>query len=153
MNLTRNFTLAEFLVSQTAARHGIDMSPPQYVIDNLRLLCVTCLQPIRQEAGSSLVITSGYRPPELNRLIGGSATSAHRFGRAADWRLVGWSTSDAVDLVRSLDLVWDQLILEFPESPRSWVHLGIAEDMPRQEMLTATRVDDKTVYLPGIVEV
>jgi hypothetical protein len=148
MKLTQNFSLEEFLVSQTAERHGIDMTPPQYVIDNLRDLCVTVLQPIRTIADSPLIISSGYRPPELNTLIGGSPTSAHRFGRAADFGIVGLSPVEVCDLVIDLDLVWDQLILEF----RRWVHIGVADALPRQQALTAVRQDGKTVYLEGIVE-
>jgi hypothetical protein len=148
MQLTKNFSLEEFLVSQTAERHDIDMTPPQHIIDNLRDLCVTVLQPIRTVVDSPLIISSGYRPPELNSLIGGSPTSAHRFGRAADFGVVGLSAVEVCDLVIDLDLVWDQLILEF----RRWVHIGISDVLPRQQALTAVRQNGATVYLAGIVE-
>lgn len=149
MQLSDNFRLSEFLVSQTASRHGIDMSPSQDVITNIQRLVVDFLQPIRDEAGSPLVITSGYRPPALNSLIGGSPTSAHRFGRAADFRIVEMSSFEACELIERMDLKFDQLILEFPESPRSWVHLGIAE-FPRRQVLTAKRENGKTVYVNGL---
>lgn len=149
MQLSPNFQLSEFLTSQTAARHGIDMTPSPEVVRNLQKLTVDFLQPIRDEAGSPLIITSGYRPPALNTLIGGSATSAHRFGRAADFTIVEMSSFEACELIERMDLKFDQLILEFPESPRSWVHLGIAE-FPRRQVLTARREDGKTVYVNGL---
>ncbi len=49
MRLSRNFYLHEFLVSQTATRTGIDMTPPESVVDNLRQLCVKILQPLRDD--------------------------------------------------------------------------------------------------------
>jgi zinc D-Ala-D-Ala carboxypeptidase len=144
--LTDNFWLDEFLVSQTAARHGIDMTPPQSVIDNLKHLCVTVLQPLRNEVGESIRISSGYRPPELNSIINGSKTSAHRFGRAADFTVKGLTPFETVDLIVDMDLVYDQVIHEFGQ----WVHVGIAE-IPRQEILTATRENGETRYLRGLV--
>ena len=149
MLLTNNFSLGEFLISQTAARHGIDMTPPRYVIDNLKSLCVTCLQPIRDAAESPIIVTSGYRPPELNKKIGGSKTSAHRFGRAVDFTVIGLTPYETCQLILTLDLVYDQLIHEFGR----WVHLGIAEDMPRHQNLTAIRDQSGVKYLPGIMEV
>ena len=148
MMLTDNFSLGEFLVSQTAARHGIDMTPPQSVIDNLRHLCVTVLQPLRGELGDPIRISSGYRPPELNDIIGGSKTSAHRFGRAADFNVKGYTPYEVVDYIVRSDFVFDQVINEFGK----WIHVGIAE-IPRGEVLTATREDGETRYLRGLREV
>jgi len=145
LKLSKNFSLGEFLVSQTAERHGIDMDPPQYVIDNLAKLCVHVLQPIRDQVDSPLVISSGYRPTVLNQLIGGSKTSAHRHGQAADFRIVGLSPYDTVDLVLDMDLVYDQVIHEFGK----WVHIGISET-PRGEVLTAYREDGATHYMAGL---
>ena len=150
MMLTENFDLKEFLFSQTAARIGIDMSPPQSVIDNLKHLCVTVLQPLRSELGESVRISSGYRPPELNTIINGSKTSAHRFGRAADFNIDGLSPYEVCELIIDMDLVYDQCILEFP--PGGWVHIGISE-IPRSEVLTAVREYGETRYLRGLHEV
>ena len=149
MMLSRNFSLDEFLVSETAYRHGIDMTPPQVVIDNIQSLVTTCLQPIRDAAESPLIITSGYRPEQLNDIINGSKTSAHRFGRAADFTVIGLSPFELCQLILSLDLVYDQLIHEFGR----WVHLGIAEDLPRHQNLTALNDNGHTRYIAGIQEV
>jgi zinc D-Ala-D-Ala carboxypeptidase len=148
MMLTENFNLEEFLFSQAATRAGIDMTPPQSVIDNLKHLCVTVLQPLRNEVDTTVRISSGYRPPELNDIIGGSKTSAHRFGRAADFMVKGLSPYEVVGLIVDMELVFDQAIHEFGR----WTHVGISE-LPRQEVLTAVRENGTTRYLRGLHEV
>ena len=146
MRLSKNFTLEEFLVSQTAARHGIDMTPSDEVIENLQRLVTGCLQPLRKKSGP-IFISSGFRPLELNTRIGGSKTSAHVLGNAADIKVLGQSSLDTAELIIDLELPYDQVILEF----NRWVHLGVA-DILRGEELTAHRVEGKTHYVFGIVE-
>lgn len=143
--LSKNFTLEEFLVSQTAERNDIDMTPPPEVVENLQRLVTTCMQPLRDRVRRSIFISSGYRPEMLNVLIGGSKTSQHRFGRACDFKVVRQTPYDTVKLVQEMELPFDQVIHEFGR----WVHLGIAEE-PRSQVLTAGRMDGKTVYLPGL---
>lgn len=146
--LTNNFWLHEFLRSQTAARHDIPMDPPVEVVDNLRRLCVDVLQPYRDAVGLPVVITSGYRPPKLNKLIGGSTTSAHPYGRAADLIVPGITPFEVCEQMRALGLPYDQLIHEFGQ----WVHVGISkeEDDIRLQELTAARRKGRTVYELGI---
>ena len=146
MRLTKNFTLEEFLVSQTAAWRGIDMTPPPEVIENLRWLCEGCMQPLRDDVGVTIFISSGYRPYELNRLIGGSATSAHMTGNACDFVVAGMTPYEVAKRCEALDLPYDQLIHEFGR----WVHLGVSDTL-RHETLTAYK-DPKgmTRYSVGI---
>jgi len=148
MKLSENFFLYEFLRSEAATRHDIDMTPPQFVIDNLKSLVVTVLQPLRTQLDRPLVVTSGYRPPKLNKLIGGSKTSAHRTGQAADFHINAMTPYDTCQAILEMDLVFDQLIHEFAQ----WVHVGISP-IARQQEMTAIRQEGKTVYLPGIIEV
>ena len=145
MRLTPNFTLDEFLISQTAERHGIDLTPPPHVIENLKRLCEGCLQPLRAAVKRPIFISSGYRSPDLNSLIGGSKTSAHMQGNAADFRVSGISPYDTCKLIVEMGLPYDQVIHEFGR----WVHLGVA-DVLRGEELTAYRKDGKTTYVHGI---
>lgn len=149
MKLTANFSLHEFLRSQTAARHGISMDPPIEVIDNLRRLCVDILQPLRDALGVSITISSGFRPEELNRLIGGSTTSAHMDGRAADIIVEGIKPLQVAEAIVRLNLPYDQVIHEF----KGWVHVGISDEEVdiRLQQLTATKQDGRTVYLSGLV--
>jgi hypothetical protein len=144
MRLSKNFTLEEFLVSQTAARHDIDMTPSDFVLHNLQELCDTCLQPLRDETGP-MFISSGFRPVELNGRIGGSKTSAHVVGNAADLKVVNQTPFETAELIVELELPFDQVIHEFGR----WVHLGIA-DILRGEKLTAYKDEGKTVYTHGI---
>ena len=144
MKLSKNFALEEFLRSQTAARHGIDMTPPPEVVDNLKELVTTCLQPLRDDVGAAIFISSGYRPRQLNGLIGGSLTSAHIDGRAADFVVAGMTPLDACRRIAEMELPFDQCIHEFGR----WVHLGIAK-VNRGELLTAYRAT-RPVYQFGL---
>jgi len=144
VKLSKNFSLDEFLISQTAERFGIDMTPSQYVIDNLSRLVEGCLQPLRDEAGA-IYISSGYRPVALNTRIGGSQTSQHCNGNAADFRVAGMSPYDVCQKIIDMGLPVDQVILEFSR----WTHLGMADE-PRGESLTAYKHSGKTRYVIGI---
>ncbi len=89
--LSKNFTLNEFLRSSTAERDEAiakdQFNPPENIVANLAYLCSTTLQPIRDMLGVPLRITSGYRCPSLNTKIGGSKSSQHMHGQAADVQL------------------------------------------------------------------
>lgn len=90
--LSKSFTLEELCRSDSAERDTrlkkLQDNPPKTVVDNLRYLATTALQPIRDQISVPLIINSGYRHPDVNKLIGGSATSQHCLGEAADCRLL-----------------------------------------------------------------
>jgi len=148
MRLSDNFSLREFLRSGTAARHGIDMTPPPEVVENLQRLCRDVLQPLREYLGTAVMVTSGYRPPELNRLIGGSAKSQHMLGEAADIIAVGYRPIEVAESIRLLQLPYHQLIHEFGD----WTHVSVAPfgQPARGQVLTATRRDGRIMYLAGL---
>ena len=84
--LSPNFRVSEFTESVTARKHGIDNTPPQEAVDNLRALCQGCLEPLRKELGLPVVITSGYRTKALNSMLAHSSErSQHMLGQAADF--------------------------------------------------------------------
>lgn len=158
LQITQNFYLDEFTRSQTAARHGIDLSiePGSQVLKNIERLCTDILQPIRDQLGP-VSISSGYRPPELNRLIGGSSGSAHLMALAADFTVAGYTPYQvALWIAQHTDqLPFDQCIHEFGQ----WVHVGLAPDgeIPRIQLMTSykskpqnTRQRAKTAYAYGI---
>ena len=149
IQLSPNFTLDEFTRSQTAIRRGIDnhIEPDSTLHSNLVALCRQLLQPIRDGLGP-VHITSGYRSPELNRAIGGSKTSQHCDGLAADIVVSGYSPFEVCEWVVSHNLPYDQLIHEFGR----WVHLSIAAqgDFHRHQLLTAYQSNGKTAYTQGI---
>jgi hypothetical protein len=148
MRLSKNFTLEEFLLSQTATRHSIDMTPPDWVIENLQRLVTGCLQPLRDEVAAGIYISSGFRPEMLNGLINGSSTSQHMNGNAADIKVSGQEPFDTAELIVAMNLPFDQVIHEFGR----WVHLGVA-DILRGEKLTAYKdpVTTRTSYVTGII--
>jgi zinc D-Ala-D-Ala carboxypeptidase len=89
--LSPSFTLRELLASDTAERdpalRAQQYDPPPDVVENLRYLATTALQPVRDLLGHPIRISSGYRCPAVNRLVKGSATSQHVLGQAADCSL------------------------------------------------------------------
>lgn len=145
MFLSKNFTLRELTLSQTAERHGIDNSPPETAIRSLQNLAGKILQPLRDYAGSPIHVSSGYRCPALNaQLVGSSRSSAHMFGRAADIVSNSVSTLSLAQFISNLVLPFDQLILEYyvPGFHFSgWVHVAIADfdSPPRGQILLINR--------------
>ena len=146
MRLSKNFQLEEFLVSGTAERDGIDMTPGDVVTENLQRLVTDGLQPLRDELGRGIYISSGFRPLELNKLIGGSKTSEHIYGNAADFKVMGQSPFETCELIVAMGLPFDQIIHEFGK----WVHWGMRDTL-RSQQLTAHRHEGKTRYVPGII--
>ena len=143
MRLSDNFTLAELTKSQTAERCGIDNSPDKEHVDNLQKLCDEILQPIRDYFKKPVVISSGYRSPELSQKIGSSSRSQHCRGEAADLEIPGVSNKELADFINE-NLNFDQVILEFhnPDEINSgWVHVSYVGDKNRSEYLLAERDD------------
>lgn len=150
MNLTEHFLYEEFIASATAERLGIDNTPPAAVRVNLKRLAET-LELVRMAVDNRpVMVVSGYRSVELNRVVNGSKTSAHMDGRAADIRVAGMRAFDVARAVRAADMVLDQLIYEGGRVP--WVHVGIARtgDHPRGDVLTARFVEGRAVYGRGL---
>ena len=84
--LSPHFCLDEFTKSSTAIKHGIQNVPPQEAVENLRRLCANALEPLREELGLPVVITSGFRTKALNDLLAHSSErSQHMQGQAADF--------------------------------------------------------------------
>lgn len=137
--MTQNFKLAEFTRSATAARLGIDNTPSTTVVENLHHLCTAVLQPLRDHLGVPITITSGYRAPALNRAVGGSSTSQHMTGEAADLRLPRVAGTNRADLTAArrwmtfivAHLPFDQLILEHDASGSYWLHVSSRRDEAR----------------------
>ena len=110
--LSANFSLNELTKSETALRHGLDNTPPQEVVDNLRTLCENVLQPVREGYGVAVKVNSGYRAPEVNAAVGGSKTSDHCKGQAADIEIPGVPNAELAEWIKD-NLDFTQLILEF----------------------------------------
>lgn len=139
----KHFTFGEFVRSDTAARLGIDNRMPELAEAHVVELVDILLDPLREAWGGPLTVTSGYRCRELNEAVGGSATSAHTAGWAADLvpdsgdpRGVQGLVDFAVEWLTATGLPFDQLLDE--RSGRSrWLHIGVRnlKGKQRRQML------------------
>ncbi len=127
------FTFQEFERSDTAYRHAIDNAIPETLKNNVATLVDKVLDPLRQAWGKPIVVTSGYRSLDLNKLVGGVATSHHTRGMAADI-----TTGNRTDnrrlfqMIQDLKLPFTQLI---DESNFSWIHISYDPTDERRQIL------------------
>jgi len=150
MILSNNFTLKELTKSQTATRKGIHNEPSTEHIENLIHLAKTILQPVREHFGKPVMISSGYRSPELCEAIGSSAKSQHAKGEAADFEIHGVDNKELAAWI-SANCDFDQLILEFyidGDLNSGWVHCSSSMEKSRKQMLKAERIEGRTSYSP-----
>lgn len=153
-NISQHFTLRELTYSQTAERRGIDNTPPGDVIQNMEALCDAILERLRAAVGP-ITVTSCYRCPELNKIVGGNPNGQHSRGEAADIECFKISTRALAEKVIELKLPFDQLIMEFASDTdpnAGWVHVSHrADGRNRGQVLRAVRdAKGKTVYLSGL---
>lgn len=150
MKLSKNLSLQEVTKSNTATRLGIDNTPSEQAINNLKAVAEHVFQPLRDRFGVPIGISSGYRSPELNKAIKGSRTSQHMVGEALDIDADiygGLSNKDIFDYIKD-NLTFDQMIWEFgdDESP-AWVHVSYKQnDTNRGRILRAHRNSKGQVY-------
>ena len=151
--LTKNFSLHELTKSETAARYDMENNPGPAEIANLTELAGEVLQPIRDHFQKGVHINSGFRHPDVNAKVGGSRTSDHCKGVAADLEIPGVANAELAEWIKA-NLEFTQLILEFytPGIPDSgWVHVSYDPKNLKKQVMTATKQNGKTVYLPGLV--
>ena len=151
--LTTNFSLAELTKSETTLRFDMENTPGPVEIANLTDLAGKVLQPVRDHFGKGVKVDSGFRHPDVNAKVGGSKTSDHCKGQAADIEIPGVPNAELAEWIKD-NLEFRQLILEFytPGIPDSgWVHVSFVDGDNKKQVMTATKKDGKTVYLPGLV--
>ncbi|MEO5364370.1 MAG: D-Ala-D-Ala carboxypeptidase family metallohydrolase [Magnetococcus sp. DMHC-8] len=150
-HMTEHFTLEELMHSDLAVRQGIANRPSSDIVANLKVLAQK-LELVRTILGqSAVIISSGYRCPELNTRIGGSRTSAHLHGLAADFKCPSFGSPAAI--CRAIEkhaslLCFDQLIYE-----GTWCHIGfVSQDIDaRGDVLTASFSGGRASYTRGII--
>jgi zinc D-Ala-D-Ala carboxypeptidase len=152
--LTNNFSLHEMIKSETASRRDMDNYPhSDEIIANLTVLCEQVLQPLRDAYGVGIKVNSGYRSPDVNAAVGGSRTSDHCKGQAADIEIAGVPNAELAQYIAD-NFEFTQLILEFytqgiPDS--GWVHVSYDSNNLKRQVMTAVRQNGRTVYLQGLV--
>lgn len=127
MKITKNFELAEFLKSPTAEKLKIDNTPRNEYINNIIKLVENIMQPIRDEIGQPIIITSGFRCNILNTAIGGVKTSQHLTGDACDFKIKGGkkAINELFDIIKKMieekKITVGQLI---NEHGGQWIHIS-----------------------------
>ena len=134
------------IFSETAERFSLHNQPSTEEIAELKNLCVNVLQPLRDSLGVPVIINSGYRGVAVNKKTGGSLTSQHMKGQAADIRVIGMDAQSVCEKIIELDLPFDQLIFE-----GTWTHVSHNAKGNRKQVLTAHFAPGvKTRYTPGL---
>lgn len=130
--LSEHFTLDEFTLSQTAIRCGIPNDPPASVMPALERTAAG-MEMVRELLGDApILVSSGYRSPELNMLVNGQHGSQHLLGEACDFTAPNFGTPE--DIVRTIvgsDLPYDQVIWEHAR----WVHISFSDRNRRQALI------------------
>jgi hypothetical protein len=153
MNLTTNFSLHELTKSEIALRLGLDNTPSETETAALKMLAEKVLQPVRDHFGKGVKVNSGFRSIAVNQATGGSKSSDHVRGQAADIEIPGVPNAELAQWIMD-NLDYTQLILEFYTSgiPDSgWVHVSYDPNNLKKQELTATKIAGKTTYLQGLI--
>lgn len=147
--ISTHFSYKELTRSSAASRMGIDNTPNEAQVANLKRLALTVLEPAKELLGGvPFRVDSGFRCEAVNKAVGSTAKkSAHLDGRAADIVPKVDDLRAAFDKIRASDIPVDQLILE----SNSWLHFGIAAEgvKPRRQFLIATGGPGNWSYVPA----
>ena len=129
MNL--NFKISELVYSDTAIKNNISNMPDLAALDNLLNLIVYCLQPVREKLNKPMIITSGFRSDKLNQKLSGAVNSQHKTGQAADFKVVGMTPFEIINIIKNSNIEYDQLINEY----NKWVHISFNKNKNRRQIL------------------
>ena len=144
MKISKHLSLAEVVRSESAKRAGISNMPTDEHLDNFKVLAKEVFEPIREHFGVPIHISSGYRSKELNKIVKGSKTSDHCYGKAIDIDMDGSSSNvtnnDIFNYIKD-NLKFKQLIAEYPVNGKlSWVHVSYDENNIKNQILIATKL-------------
>lgn len=146
MRLSEHFTLEEMTRSQMAKRHGIDNTPNDMQLENLKTLAKG-MEIVRTKLDSlPIIVSSGFRCEALNDLLGSKRTSQHIRGLAADWTCDRYAhVARVFEVIAESSIPFDQLILEYD----SWIHISfpLEDENPRRQTLVIDR-EGTRIYNP-----
>ncbi len=132
MKISKYVSYDEATKSQTAIRHGIKNEPNEQELLNMKTVAVKCFDPIRENYGKPLKVSSFFRCSELNKKVGGSTTSQHVKGEAIDIDAGSKQENKKIFEFAKANLEFDQLINEFDFS---WVHISFNQGKNRKQVL------------------
>jgi len=148
--ISKHISYKEGTYSNTAMRKGIDNTPNDEQLENMKLVAEKVFEPLRKWVSGPIKINSFFRCPELNKAIGGSSKSQHCKGQAID-------IDDTFGVISNADMYYyiknhldfDQMIWEFGDDDNpNWVHISyVSEKDNRNRCLKAYREDGKTKYM------
>lgn len=124
-----NFSISELIKSDKAKQKGIRNMPSISQVDNMLNLIFYCLQPVRNLLNKPMIITSGFRNQELNKLVGGVSNSQHLEGKAADFIIKSESVAGIIFKIQTSNIEYDQLINEYDK----WVHISFNKGKNRKQ--------------------
>lgn len=127
MNL--NFSMSELIYSNTAIKYNINNMPDIYSMNYMLDLIFYVLQPLRDKLKKPIIISSGFRCAEVNKIVGGVITSQHTKGQAVDILVAGMTVNDLINYIKSTGIEYDQLINEYDR----WVHISYVRNMNRKQ--------------------
>ena len=150
MRLTAHFTLEELTASTKAKQLGIANTPTPEHVNNLHELAERILEPLRIAWGSPIYVSSCYRGYKLNAAVGGSTTSAHCYGYAADLVPANGKMAEFKAFVRDYlhrtNTAYDQYIDEKDKKGSEWVHIGIRNRQGKQRRQDLYTKDGKVYF-------
>jgi zinc D-Ala-D-Ala carboxypeptidase len=148
-DISRHLSYGEATQSNTAKARGIKNEPPHTVLLNMCHVAETVFEKARLHFGGPLFVSSFYRSPELNKAIGGSATSQHCKGEAMDIDGDVYPTATNKQVFEFIKdhCDFDQLIVEGIEGGKiAWVHVSSKKNGNRKKILFMYKSGGRTVY-------
>lgn len=124
-----NFSISELVKSDKAKQNNIINTPGLAELDNMLNLIVYCLQPARELLRKPMIISSGFRCPQLNKLVKGKPNSQHLEGKAADFVVQGETVAGIIFKIQTSNIEYDQLINEYDK----WVHISFNKGHNRKQ--------------------
>ena len=148
--ISKHISNKEGIYSATALRRGIDNTPNEEQLANMKLIAEKIFEPLREYVGGPIKINSFFRSPKLNKAIGGSTTSQHCKGQAMDIDdTFGYKTNADMYKFIKEHLNFDQMIWEFGNDDNpNWVHVSyVLPEENRNRCLKAYKDKGKTKYM------
>ena len=149
-NISLHCSYKEGIKSATAIKYGLENTPNERQLANMKLVAEKCFEPVRAYFGKPIAITSFFRSHELNKRIGGSGSSQHCEGKAMDIDadvFGGMTNKEIFDFILE-NLEFDQLIWEFGNSDcPAWVHVSYNEGNNRKQVVRAIIENGRTKYV------
>lgn len=132
MNISEHITLHEATFSQTAARHKWENQPTDEVLRAMQAVAINCFEPVMEWYGKPLRVSSFYRSPKLNVMIGGSINSQHVKGEAIDFSAPTKEENERIFEWMKTNIVFDQLINEYDFR---WIHVSFTTTRPNRKQI------------------